>query len=92
MNGIIHDILMYLGPIVAGWLVTEAGKLVTVFNKLGPGVHALVATVLTYFAASASGQAPSQDWVLAAYQAILQAFFPVQTALKAHRAAKGLAH
>ena len=92
MNSILHEILMYLGPIVAGWLVVEAGKLAGIFNKLGPAVHGIVAAVLTYFAASASGQPVSQDWVLAAYQALLQVFFPVSQALKAHRAAKGLAH
>ena len=92
MSNIIHQILIYLGPIIAGWLVTEGGKLNSVFNNLGPLAHAAVATVLTYFASAASGQPVSQDWVLAAYQALLQAFFPVQQALKAHRATLKLKH
>ena len=92
MSSIIHQILVYLGPIIAGWLVTEAGKLSSVINNLGPVAHGVIATALTYFASAASGQPVSQDWVLAAYQALLQAFFPVQQALKAHRATLKLKH
>ena len=92
MNGIIHTILLYLGPIIAGWLVTEGGKLNGFFNNLGPAVHGVIAVLLTYFASAASGQPMSQDAVLAAYQALLQIFFPVQQALKAHRATLKLKH
>ena len=92
MSSIIHQILVYLGPIIAGWLVTEGGKLNGFFNNLGPAVHGVLAVVLTYFASAASGQPQSQDAVLAAYQALLQVFFPVQQALKAHRASMKLKH
>jgi hypothetical protein len=92
MNSIIKEILTFIGPIIAGWLVTEGGKLITWFNALDPKIHGVIAIALTYFAAAASGQPVTQDWVLAAYQALLQLFFPVQQALKAHRATRGLAH
>ena len=72
--------------------MTEGGKLAGWFNNLGPAVHGIVATVLTYFASAATGQPMSQDAVLAAYQALLQIFFPVQQALKAHRASLKLKH
>lgn len=96
MSNIIHAILAALlpnlGPILAVWLANEGLKLTTWFNGLGPQMHGLFAVVLTYFAAAATGQPMTQDAVLAAYQALIQVFFPVQQALKAHRATKGLRH